>query len=424
LRARFDPRHSIVGYATFGIDMRPGDAFSPGSLWARLLARLRSLFSSTGKASGSLGREALLSAMEETSSDAIITINGRGIMQSFNPAAEKLFGYRNSEVVGKNVKMLMPDHFRAEHDRYLERYLETGEKRIIGIGRVVAGQKKDGSTFPLELSVGESRINGASVFVGFIRDLTEIQTEQRRVQELQRELFHVSRLGEMGQIASGLAHEVNQPLAAIMNYLQVGRQIAGDSPEGDVQAIAGIIEKAEAQTNRAAEIVKRLRTFIDRREVERRRENLATLIEEAMALGLVGQAGRGTRVRLELPNDLPNVNVDRVQIQQVIVNLLRNAGDAMEGSARKDLTISARRPDAAFACVAVSDTGPGIDPQIAEKLFSAFVTTKEEGMGVGLSICKAIVENHGGRIWFEANPSGGTTFQFTLPIDNEASGSS
>jgi two-component system sensor kinase FixL len=362
--------------------------------------------------------------MEETSSDAIITINGRGIMQSFNPAAEKLFGYRHAEVVGKNVKMLMPGHFRAEHDRYLERYLETGEKRIIGIGRIVAGQKKDGSTFPLELSVGESRINGASVFVGFIRDLTEIQTEQRRVQELQRELFHVSRLGEMGQIASGLAHEVNQPLAAIMNYLQVGRQIAGDNPEGDIQAIAGIIEKAEAQTSRAAEIVKRLRTFIDRREVERRRENLVSLVEEAMALGLVGQAGRGTRIRLELPNGLPNVNVDRVQIQQVIVNLLRNASDAMENATRKDLTISAHAPDADFVRVAVSDTGPGIDPQIVEKLFSAFVTTKEEGMGVGLSICKAIVENHGGRIWFEANPSGGTTFQFTLPIDKEASASS
>lgn len=402
--------------------MRPSGSSSQGSLWARLLARRRSLFSSSGPAAGSLGREALLSAMEETSSDAIITINGRGIMQSFNPAAENLFGYRHSEVVGNNVKMLMPGHFRAEHDRYLERYLETGEKRIIGIGRVVAGQKKDGSTFPLELSVGESRINGASVFVGFIRDLTEIQTEQRRVQELQHELFHVSRLGEMGQIASGLAHEVNQPLAAIMNYLQVGRQIAGDHPEGDIRAIAGVIEKAEAQTNRAAEIVKRLRAFIDRREVERRRENLATLVEEAMALGLVGQAGRGTRVRLELPNELPHVNVDRVQIQQVIVNLLRNAADAMEGGSKKDLTISARAQDAEFACIAVSDTGPGIAPEVVERLFSAFVTTKDEGMGVGLSICKTIVENHGGRIWFEANASGGTTFQFTLPID-KASGS-
>ena len=166
-------------------------------------------------------RAALLAAMDEPSIDAIITIDSKGHIQSFNPAAERLFGYTQGEVLGRNVKMLMPGHFRVEHDRYLSHYLETGEKRIIGIGRVVAGEKKDGSIFPMELSVGESHIEGAPVFVGFIRDLTQMQSEQRRVQELQRELFHVSRLGEMGQVVSGLAHEVNQPLAAITNYLQV-----------------------------------------------------------------------------------------------------------------------------------------------------------------------------------------------------------
>lgn len=383
--------------------------------WKTLLDRMRRLL--PGSSRSPLGRETLLSAMEETSSDAIITIDAKGIIQSFNPAAQKLFGYTLADVVGRNVKMLMPEHFRSEHDRYLSRYAQTGEKHIIGIGRVVSGERKDGSTFPLELSVGESRIDGASVFVGFIRDLTEIQTEQRRVQELQRELFHVSRLGEMGQLVSGLAHEVNQPLAAIMNYLQVGRQIVGDHPEGDVKAIGGILEKAEAQTARAGEIIKRLRTFIDRRDVERRRENLSTLIEEALALGIVGQGGRGTRVRMDLPPDLPDVNVDRVQIQQVIVNLLRNAVDAMSQSARRELTIAAAKQDEALALVSVSDTGPGIDPSIADKLFNAFVTTKDDGMGVGLSICKAIVENHGGKIWVTSNVAGGATFQFTLPLD-------
>jgi two-component system sensor kinase FixL len=384
--------------------------------WKSLLGRVRRLL--PGGTQSPLGRETLLSAMEETSSDAIITIDARGIIQSFNPAAQKLFGYSLADVVGRNVKMLMPEHFRSEHDRYLSRYAATGEKHIIGIGRVVSGERKDGSTFPLELSVGESRIDGASVFVGFIRDLTEIQTEQRRVQELQRELFHVSRLGEMGQLVSGLAHEVNQPLAAIMNYLQVGRQIVGDHPEGDVKTIGGILEKAEAQTARAGEIIKRLRTFIDRRDVERKLENLSTLIEEALALGIVGQGGRGTRVRMELSPELPDVNVDRVQIQQVIVNLLRNAVDAMSQSQRRELTIAAARHDASLALVSVSDTGPGIDPSIADKLFHAFVTTKDDGMGVGLSICKAIVENHGGKIWVTANAAGGATFQFTLPIDS------
>ena len=279
---------------------------------------------------------------------------------------------------------------------------------------VVVGEKKDGSTFPLELSVGESRIEGAPIFVGFIRDLTEIQTEQRRVQELQRELFHASRLGEMGQLVSNLAHEVNQPLAAIMNYLQVGREIVG--ADDAAKPVANILEKVEVQAKRAADIIKRVRAFIDRREVERRRENLSTLIEEALALGVVGSAGRGTRVRLDVAAALPDVNVDRVQIQQVLVNLLRNAVDAMERSARRELSRFRPRGDDTVH-VSVADTGPGIAPEVADRLFAAFVTTKAEGMGVGLSICKAIIESHGGRIWHEANPQGGATFHFTLPVE-------
>lgn len=355
--------------------------------------------------------------MEETSSDAIVTIDVKGIIQSFNLAAEKLFGYSSAEVVGRNVKMLMPEHFRNQHDGYLARYATTGERRIIGIGRVVAGERKDGSTFPMELSVGESRIDGSSVFVGFIRDLTEIQTEQRRVQELQRELFHVSRLGEMGQLVSSLAHEVNQPLAAIMNYLQIGRQMADDQPQAEVKAIGQILEKAEAQTTRAAEIIKRLRAFIDRRESEKKPENLATVIEEALALGIVGPGARNVRVRAELRGNLPNVSIDRVQIQQVLVNLLRNAIDAMSNSSRRELTISADMDGSTFVRVNVGDTGSGIDPTVAERLFTPFTTTKESGMGVGLSICKAIIEKHGGKIGVESNAAGGATFHFTVPID-------
>ena len=361
-----------------------------------------------------LDRTTLLAAMDETSFDAIITINAKGLIQSFNPAAERLFGYSQSEVMARNVKMLMPMHFRLEHDQYLANYLGTGERHIIGIGRVVAGEKKDGSVFPLELSVGESRIDGVPIFVGFIRDLTAIQSQQRRVHELQRELFHVSRLGEMGQVVSGLAHEVNQPLAAIMNYLQVAQQMVST---GAPAPLGGVLEKAEAQTKRAADIVKRVRSFIDRRETECRRENLAPLIEEALALGIVGQAGQSTRVRLELGAELPPVNVDRVQIQQVIVNLLRNAVDAMEHQQRRELVISSSLGDKNAVRVSVSDVGPGISPEIADRLFGAFVTTKEDGMGVGLSICRAIVENHGGRIWFTPNVGGGTTFHFTVPIE-------
>jgi two-component system sensor kinase FixL len=388
------------------------------TLWSELLGWLSRPRAGNQDQPAARGREALLAAMVETSSDAIITINAKGVIQSFNPAAERLFDYKETEVLGQNVKMLMPAHFRAEHDGYLARYQQTGERHIIGIGRVVAGEKKDGSTFPLELSVGETRIEGQPVFVGFIRDLTEIQSEQRRVQELQRELFHVSRLGEMGQVASGLAHEVNQPLAAIMNYLQVGRQLAADAPgNGPMQ---NVIEKIEAQTTRAAEIVKRLRNFIDRRDFERRPENLPTIIEEALALGMVGPSARSTRVSLQLLSDMPDVNVDRVQVQQVLVNLIRNALDAMDGHSKRELTISSGL-DSGLVRIDVRDSGPGVSAEVREKIFGAFVTTKEQGMGVGLSICKAIVENHGGRIWFDSN-AGGTTFSFTLPIHSSNTG--
>lgn len=365
-------------------------------------------------------RVALLSAVESTSLDAIITIDAKGVIQSFNTAAERLFGYAHDEVVGRNVKSLMPPHFRAEHDAYIQRYLTTGKRRIIGIGRVVAGERKDGSTFPLELSVGETRIDGEPVFIGFIRDLTQIQTQQRRVQELQRDLFHVSRLSEMDQLASGLAHEVNQPLAAILNYIQISRQLVGEQGNGTTCPLVQALEKAEAQTNRAADIVKRLRAFVDRRELDRRPESLNQIVEEALALAMVGPEIGATRVQLNLANDLPRVNVDRVQILQVIVNLVRNAVDAMADLPQRALTIASVVEKGTFVRLAVGDVGPVIAPDVAPRLFGAFFTTKEQGMGVGLSICKAIVENHGGKIWFEPPPTGGTMFHFTLPVDDAA----
>jgi two-component system, LuxR family, sensor kinase FixL len=372
----------------------------------------------TGSSPTGLDRSSLLEALQETSNDAIITIDAHGLIQTFNTKAEALFGYPRDEVLGKNVKMLMPGHFREQHDSYLANYLETGVKRIIGIGRVVAGERRDGSIFPLELSVGESKVGGRTVFVGFIRDLTEIKAEQRRVQELQHELFHVSRLAEMGQVAAGLAHEVNQPLAAIMNYLQVAQQLLKQQPAGG-GAAGGVLEKVEAQTKRAADVVKRLRAFIDRRDVERRPENLSTLVEESLALGMVGPGAAGVRMLLQLSPNLPLVEVDRVQIQQVLVNLFRNAIDAMTQSPRRELKIEASA-DSNSVTVAVSDTGSGISPEVADRLFAAFVTTKPDGMGVGLSICRAIIESHGGRISHDSSPGGGTKFMFTIPTTQSA----
>jgi two-component system sensor kinase FixL len=357
----------------------------------------------------------LLSAIENASIDAIISIDRRGIVQTFNPAAETLFGYGRDEIAGQNVKVLMPGHFREQHDGYIANYLRTGEKKIIGIGRVVAGLRKDGSSFPMELSVGEATANGERVFVGFVRDLTQIESVNRRAETLQSELFQVSRLSEMGQIASNLAHEVSQPLIAIMNYSQAAQHmLSGDLPEA-APRVAPLLDKIEAQAQLATDIVKRLRNFIERREVECRPEDLRVLVEEALALAFVGFGKLGVRLNLDLTD--ARVKVDRVQIQQVLVNFTRNAAEAMAGDPHGEIVIKSERVEPSFIRVSVADGGGGVDPGIADRLFGPFVTTKPDGLGVGLSICKTIVENHGGAIGFHANEPRGSVFFFTLPVE-------
>ena len=182
-----------------------------------------------------LAREAHLKSILETIPDAMVVIDPRGDIQSFSSAAERLFGRKAEEVIGRNVSMLMPSPYRENHDGYLERYLRTGERRIIGVGRVVVGERKDGSTFPMELAIGEMKSNDKLFFTGFIRDLTERQKTEARLQELQAELVHISRLTAMGEMASTLAHELNQPLAAIANYLKGARRIL-DKPQSDIAA--------------------------------------------------------------------------------------------------------------------------------------------------------------------------------------------
>ena len=364
---------------------------------------------------------AILAAIENSSLDALISIDQSGKVLSFNPAASRLFGFSEKEIVGENIKVLMPPHFRDHHDGYLDNYRQTGERKIIGIGRVVAGQRKDGSTFSMELSVGEAQAEGERIFVGTIRDLSDVERQHKRVQDLQSDLFHVSRLSEMGQIASSLAHEVNQPLAAIMNYAQAASESmkSGALPHA---AIEGMLAKITTQATRAADIVKRLRAFIEKRTVEKRIENLNVLVEEALALALVGPASRGVRVRLDLSPDAPMVLADRVQIQQVLVNLVRNAIDAIETASKREIGIASHVTDNHVVEVSVEDTGAGIDETLRNKLFTAFVSSKEHGMGVGLSICKAILDDHRGRIWFEPSRSGGTVFSFALPLVEPAVG--
>ncbi len=363
-----------------------------------------------------VAREAHLKSILETVPDAMIVIDPKGRIQSFSKAAERLFGYKASDVLDRNVSMLMPSPYRESHDGYLERYLRTGERKIIGVGRVVVGERKDGSTFPMELAVGEMKANEKLFFTGFIRDLTERQKTEGRLQELQSELIHISRLTAMGEMASTLAHELNQPLSAISNYLKGARRILNGETQNAPALVAEALDKASDQSLRAGQIISRLRNFVARGEAERKVESLSKLLEEASALALVGAKDQGVKVRFDLDAGSDLVFADKVQVQQVVLNLIRNAIEAMADTATRQLVISSSAEAQRMVRVSVSDTGSGLSSEILPQLFQPFVTTKQHGMGVGLSISKTIIEAHGGRLWAEPNPGGGTVFHLTLKL--------
>src|SRR6185437_5040573 len=273
---------------------------------------------------------------------------------------------------------------------------------------------KDGSVFPMELSVGEALVSGTRIFTGFIRDLTERADAERKLGQMQRELTHVARLSEIGQMGSTLAHELNQPLTAISNYLNAGRRMLGTRQTSGVDRVIEAMDKAAAQAQRAGDIIRRLRQFTEKRETERQEEDINIVVEEGTALALVGARSSGIAIRSELGPDRPAAVIDKIQIQQVVVNLVRNAVEAMANSTEKVLTVATRR-QGQMVVITVADTGPGLSPRIVDQLFKPFVTTKAEGMGVGLSICRQIIEAHGGSIHFEKPEQGGARFEFTLP---------
>ncbi len=366
-------------------------------------------------------RESHLRSILDTVPDAMIVINSRGIMQFFSNAAERLFGYTEHEAIGQNVKILRPEPDRTRHDGYISRYRSSGERHIIGIGRIVTGKRKDGTTFPMHLSVGEMQSAGEPYFTGFVRDLTEHQQTQARLQQLQSELVHISRLSAMGEMASALAHELNQPLAAISNYMKGSRRLLEGSSDPNAAKIETAMDRAAEQALRAGQIIRRLRDFVSRGESEKRVESLSKLIEEAGALGLAGAREQNVQLRFNLNPEADLVLADRVQIQQVLVNLFRNALEAMAHSERRELVAINRKVGDEMIEVEVSDTGPGFAEDVLPNLFQTFFTTKETGMGVGLSISRSIIEAHGGRMWAENNAAGGATFRFTLPAaDNES----
>jgi len=356
-------------------------------------------------------------ALLDAAVDAIVVIDHRGRIETFNAAAEDIFGFSAQEVLGENVSLLMPEPYKSEHDGYLHNYLETGNARIIGIGREATAKRKNGSVFPIDLSVGEIPTNDQPKFVGIVRDTTERKQSEEEVNQTRERLAQFGRLSTLGEMAASLAHELNQPLTAIATYTQACQRLI-ESGQSDDDEILAILKKCDSQAQRAGEVIRRLRQFVKKRELGRRETNCDDILHDLAALAEVDARDNRIPLTIAVAGGLPNVMVDTVQIQQVILNLIRNGIDAMMDTDHVEEGISVsvdnfKKDQVKFA---VTDHGGGITKEAEENIFQPFFTTKSSGMGLGLAICRSIIESHGGVLGFTKNPSGGTTFHFTLPV--------
>jgi len=366
-------------------------------------------------------RAAELEALLDAAVDGIIVSDIDGRILRFSRAAEEMLGYRADEVIGQKVDMIMNERDARSHNRYMDNYLNTGKRKIMGIGREVVAKRKDGSTFPVALSIGEARIGDQRRFVGLIRDLTAQQAAEEEAIRHREQLSHVGRLTVMGEMAAAMAHELNQPLSAIANYSGAClRLLDRDETCGEevVQALGSI----DKQAHRAAEVIQRIRDFARSRAVQREPITVKELTAEILPLAAMDAKANHTDLRLRIEKDLPTIMVDRVEIQQVVLNLMRNGVDAMRDVPEADrrLDLRAWLEDSEHIRISITDRGTGVSEAAAEHLFTPFFTTKSSGMGLGLAISRSIIKAHGGRLEFENNPICGATFDILLPTRIEA----
>jgi two-component system sensor kinase FixL len=357
-------------------------------------------------------------ALMDAAVDAIIIIDHLGLIQQFNHAAEGIFGYSEDYLMGRNVRLLMPDPHHSQHDQYIARYRETGIAAIIGTGREVEGLKKDGSTFPMFLSVGEIFDKGGNRFVGIIKDLSEVRQSSEQVRNLEEQLLHADRLVILGELTAGIAHEINQPLTAIAAYADAGRNLAAREEDIPLEDLRSLYERIAQQSRRAAAVVQRLRKLVRSGTVSKSRNNINHTIKNILLL--FEYEIKKTEIELNFYplESLPELYLDEVHIQQIMVNLVKNALDAIMQSGQQQGKIEIRlKKNMADVLISVTDNGPGVAEAHRSRLFESFFTTKPTGIGLGLSICKNIAGAHGGNLRYSRPRKGGSCFTLSLPLE-------
>jgi two-component system, LuxR family, sensor kinase FixL len=367
-------------------------------------------------------REAEILAILRTAVDGIILMDEQGCIEVMNEAAERLFGYTQSELAGQPVDVLMPEPYRSSHGHYLRNYLLTGKARIIGIGRELEASTRDGRRIPIHLSVSEIRLEGTRRFTGFVRDLSDQRATLEVLAEQRERLAHVGRLSTMGEMTASIAHEINQPLTAISMYAQSGLKLL-QRHAPDLAKLASALDKLNTQCLRAGAIIERIQRFTRAQESQREPVVINSLLTDLVKLAEGDARLHDLELEFALEDGLPTLMADPIQIQQVALNLIRNAIDAMNeigcANGRTIRITTQLLPDGRIE-VAVTDQGPGVAEDQSDLLFTPFHTTKKEGMGMGLSICRTIIAEHGGVLGFR-NHTGtacGATFFFTLPTES------
>ncbi|MET1414253.1 PAS domain S-box protein [Roseibium sp. HPY-6] len=359
--------------------------------------------------------EARLVSVFDTAVDGIIVINERGLVLAYNKACEHLFGYEAADLLGRNVNRIMPETYARSHDHYVQNYINTGHRKIIGIGREVQAQHKDGTVFPIELSVGEANTPDGRQFIGILRDLRSRKQIEDRLAKTQAQLLHMTRLSALDEMGAAIAHELNQPLTAVLLYLQsVSRKAKTDDSIDPL--ILSVIEKAVREAERAGEIIQRMRQLVEKKAPERQTVDVPELVRSCLEMAELGSGGQQAYLSASVQEGLPSLQADPVQIRQILINLLRNAREAVADQPEKKVTLSVRLNEDLLE-FRVTDNGPGVPVELIDGLFRAFTGVKHKGVGLGLAISRSIAQNHGGDLKLETSPEGtGASFLLTLPV--------